>query len=143
MPTVELTNDNFETTISDNDIVVVDFWAEWCGPCRAFSPTFEAASDEHEDIVFGKVDTEAQTELSQSFGVRSIPMLMVFREKVVLYAEPGVLSAGQLNELVGKVRDVDMVKVHEDVKKQAEEGAQKLAKATAAAAIVSFTSSTL
>jgi len=101
---------------------VVDFWAEWCGPCRAFSPTFEAASDEHEDIVFGKVDTEAQTELSQSFGVRSIPMLMVFREKVVLYAEPGVLSAGQLSELVGKVRDVDMVKVHEDVKKQAEEG---------------------
>ena len=122
MPTVELTNDNFETTISDNDIVVVDFWAEWCGPCRAFSPTFEAASDEHDDVVFGKVDTEAQPELSQSFGVRSIPMLMVFREKVVLYAEPGVLSAGQLSELVGKVRDVDMLKVHEDVKKQAEEG---------------------
>ncbi len=121
MATVELTNDNFETTISDNEIVVVDFWAEWCGPCRAFSPTYEAASDEHEGIVFGKVDTEAQPELSQSFGVRSIPMLMVFREKVVLYAEPGVLSAGQLNELVGKVRDVDMVKVHEDVKKQAEE----------------------
>ena len=122
MATVELTNDNFETTINDNDIVVVDFWAEWCGPCRAFSPTFEAASDEHEDIVFGKVDTESQTELSQSFGVRSIPMLMVFREKVVLYAEPGVLSAGQLNELVSKVRDIDMAKVHEDVKKQAAEG---------------------
>ncbi len=121
MATVELTNDNFEPTITDNEIVIVDFWAEWCGPCRAFSPTYETASDEHEDIVFGKVDTESQPELSQSFGVRSIPMLMVFREKVVLYSEPGVLSAGQLNELIGKVRDVDMAKVHEDVKKQEQE----------------------
>lgn len=121
MATVELTGENFESTITDNQIVIVDFWAEWCGPCRAFSPTYEAASDEHSDIVFGKVDTESEPDLSGSFGVRSIPMLMVFREKVMLYSEPGVLNPGQLGELIGKVRDVDMEKVREDVKQQAEE----------------------
>ena len=85
MPTVELTKENFEETILNNDVVFVDFWAEWCGPCRSFAPTFEAAADKHEDIVFGKVDTEAQQELAGYFQIRSIPTLMVFREKVVLF----------------------------------------------------------
>jgi len=123
MATVDLTEGNFETTITDNDIVIVDFWAEWCGPCRSFAPTYDQVASEHEDIVFGKVDTESESALAQSFSVRSIPMLMVFRENIVLYAEPGVLSAAQLNELIGKVRDVDMEKVHADIKKQAEEEA--------------------
>lgn len=123
MATVDLTEGDFEQTIADNDIVIVDFWAEWCGPCRSFAPTYDQVSEEHEDIVFAKVNTESESALAQSFAVRSIPMLMVFREKIVLYAEPGVLSAAQLNELIGKVRDVDMEKVHEDVKKQQAEEA--------------------
>jgi thioredoxin 1 len=115
MPTVELTKDNFEKTITDHDTVLVDFWAEWCGPCRMFGPIFEEASEEHGDIVFGKVDTEDQPELAQFFDIRSIPTLMVFRDNVVLYAQPGALPAASLQELIGKVREVDMEDVHRQI----------------------------
>jgi thioredoxin 1 len=120
MPTVTLTKENFEETITGNDTVIVDFWAEWCGPCRMFAPTFEKASEEHSDIVFAKVDTEDQPELAGYFNVRSIPTLMVFRENVILYSQPGALPPEMLQELIGQVRDIDM----EDVHRQVAEGQQ-------------------
>jgi thioredoxin 1 len=115
MPTVELTKDNFEDTIVANDTVIVDFWADWCGPCKMFAPTFEAASNEHDDIVFGKVDTEAQPELAQFFNVRSIPTLMVFRENVVLFSQAGALPAPVFQNLIEQVKAVDMEDVHRRV----------------------------
>ena len=115
MPTVELTKENFEATITDNDTVIVDFWAEWCGPCRIFGPTFEEASDKHDDIVFGKVDTEAQPELAGFFDVKSIPTLMVFRENVVLYSQPGVLPEDVFANLISQIMEVDMEDVHRQV----------------------------
>lgn len=114
MATVALTKDTFDETITGNDTVLVDFWAEWCGPCRVFAPTFEEASEEHEDIVFAKVDTEDQQELAAAFGIRSIPTLMVFREQVVLYSQPGALPGEMLQDLITQVKGVDM----DDVRKQ-------------------------
>jgi thioredoxin 1 len=111
MATVALTKDTFDQTINDNETVIVDFWAEWCGPCRMFAPTFEAASKQHENIVFAKVDTEDQQELAQAFGIRSIPTLMVFKDQVILYAQPGALPGNMLEDLIGKVKEVDMDEV--------------------------------
>ena len=122
MATLALTKDNFEDTISGNDTVIVDFWAEWCGPCKTFAPTFEDASTKHEDIVFAKVDTEDQPELAQAFNIRSIPTLMVFRENVILYAQPGALPAAAFDDLIGQVKAIDM----DDVRRQiAEHEAQQ------------------
>ena len=115
MATVTLTKDNFESTITENDTVIVDFWAEWCGPCKQFGPTFEDASNSNEDIVFAKVDTEDQPELAQAFNVRSIPTLMVFRENVVLYSQAGALPAPVLDDLIGQVRGIDMEDVHRQI----------------------------
>ena len=108
MPTVELTKDNFEDTITGNEIVLIDFWAAWCGPCRMFAPVFETAAARNPDIVFGKVDTEAQPELAAAFRISSIPTLMAVRDRTVLYSQPGALPPQALNELITKIREVDM-----------------------------------
>ncbi len=118
MATVSLTQENFESTISNSDIVIIDFWAPWCGPCRSFAPTYESVSENYDDIVFAKVNTEDEQELAGSFQIRSIPTLMIFREQVILYSEAGMLSAPQLEELIAKVRDVDMAKVRAEIEEQ-------------------------
>lgn len=120
MATIEITNDNFEQTIENNDIVILDFWASWCGPCRNFAPTFEEASQKHSDIIFGKVNTEEQEALAGSFGIRSIPTIAVFREKIAVYFEAGALRAEDLNNLIEQVRALDMEQVKKDIAKQQE-----------------------
>ncbi|MFE7172961.1 thioredoxin [Streptomyces sp. NPDC057616] len=108
MRTVELTKDNFEETVTGSDIVLIDFWAAWCGPCRMFAPVYEKAAERHPDIVFGKVDTEAQPELAATYQISSIPTLMAVRDRTVLYAQAGALPPQALEELIGKIRAVDM-----------------------------------
>ncbi len=125
MASVEITAENFDATISGNDIVFLDFWAAWCGPCRMFAPVFEQAADSHTDIVFGKVDTEVQQDLAGAFQIRSIPTLMVFREKVLIYSQPGAMSGPQFEQLIQAVRDVDMKDVHAQVAAQAKEAEAK------------------
>ncbi|HSJ26946.1 MAG TPA: thioredoxin [Acidimicrobiia bacterium] len=117
MSTVDLTLETFDDTIRNNEMVLVDFWAEWCGPCRAFAPTYSAASEENPDIVFAKVDTEDQQQLAGAFGIRSIPTLMIFRDQVLLYSQPGALPRAALDDLIGQVRELDM----DDVRRQIEE----------------------
>ncbi|MCK5814258.1 MAG: thioredoxin [Cocleimonas sp.] len=122
MATVDITADTFEDVISKNDIVIVDFWAEWCGPCKSFAPIYDEVSDqdEYSNIVFGKIDTETEQELAGHFQIRSIPTLMIFREQVVLFSQPGMMNASQLAEVIGKVRDLDMKEVHAEIEKQAQ-----------------------
>jgi thioredoxin 1 len=112
MPTTEITKDTFNDTINNNNIVLVDWWAEWCGPCRSFAPVFEEASGKHADIVFGKVDTETQPELSAMARITSIPTIMAFREGILIFSQAGALPARSLEELIGKVRELDMEQVH-------------------------------
>lgn len=122
MATVALTKDTFDETINGNDTVIVDFWAEWCGPCKMFAPTFEEVSDEHDDIVFAKVDTEDQQELAMQFGIRSIPTLMVFRDQIVLYAQPGALPPAAFKDLVGQVKALDMDDVRAQIAEHESQG---------------------
>lgn len=114
MATVDLTKESFEATITGNDIVIIDFWAEWCGPCKSFAPVYDKVSANHDDIVFAKVDTEAQQELAASFQIRSIPTLMIFREQIAIFSQAGMLPESALEELISKTRELDM----DDVRKQ-------------------------
>lgn len=118
MATMELTLENFETTVNEQGITFVDFWAEWCGPCRMFGPIFEKASEENPEIRFGKVDTEAEQQLAGMAGITSIPTLMIFRDGILLFNQPGALPAPALNELIGKVQELDMDAVRAEIAKQ-------------------------
>jgi len=113
--TIDLTSETFQETLEKNDIVIVDFWAEWCGPCKSFAPIYDEVSANHDDIVFGKIDTENEQELSAHFQIRSIPTLMVFREQVMLFNQPGMLNNSQLEEVIGKIKTVDMAEVHKEI----------------------------
>lgn len=114
MSLIELTKDNFQETINGDGIVFVDFWAAWCGPCRAFAPTFEKAATKHEDITFGKIDTESQRELASAFQIASIPTLMAFRDNILVFTQPGAMQPPAFERLIGEIRELDM----DDVRKQ-------------------------
>lgn len=118
MATIELTKDNFEQVVTGSNMVVVDFWAPWCAPCRSFAPTYEAASERHEGVVFAKVNTEEEQELAAAFNIRSIPTLMLFREQVILYAEPGALPPQALEEILTKAKAIDMEAVRKEIADQ-------------------------
>ena len=125
MATIDLTLDTFEETITDNDIVLVDFWAEWCGPCRMFGPVYEKVSEDYPDVVFAKVDTEDQQALAQSFNIRSIPTLMAFRDNVLLYAQPGALPESALEDLIGQIKALDMDEVRKEIAEHEQEHAEQ------------------
>ena len=123
MATLDLTKENFEQTVNDNPIVIVDFWAPWCGPCRGFAPVFEKAAESHPDVVFAKVNSDEQQELAGAFNIRSIPTLMVFREKVILFQQAGALPGQALEQVLTQAKALDMAKVHAEIAAQGGAGA--------------------
>ncbi|MCQ9134173.1 thioredoxin [Streptomyces hilarionis] len=120
--TVELTKENFDQTVTDNEFVLIDFWASWCGPCRQFAPVYDKAAEENPDLVFGKVDTEAQPELAAAFGIQSVPTLMIVRDRVAVFAQPGALPEAALKDVIGQARELDMDEVRRSIEEQQAKG---------------------
>lgn len=118
MATIELTQSNFEETITKNDMVIIDYWAEWCGPCKSFGPTYEEVSNKYEDVVFAKVNTEQEQALAGHFKIRSIPTLMIFREQIIIFSQAGALSGADLEGVIEKAKSLDMKMVREELAKQ-------------------------
>ena len=118
MATVDVTQENFEQVITGNDMVLVDFWAPWCGPCRSFAPVYEQLSEKYPDIVFAKINTEEQQALAAHFQIRSIPTLMIFREKTIIFSQPGALPASALEEIIDKAKALDIAEVHREIGKE-------------------------
>ena len=124
MPVVELTKENFEQVVTSNPTVVVDYWAPWCGPCRGFAPVFERVAEANPDVVFAKVNTDDEQEIAQHFQIRSIPTLMVFREQIIVFSQPGALPQNALEQIVGKAKTLDMDEVRKQIAEQPPEGQQ-------------------